>query len=48
MLTGGMVVHPKTFEPVLPFMTRYGKFVTEKVDAYYRNIKVESDLITKK
>jgi len=47
LMTGGTCVHPTTFEPVLPFMTRYGKFVTEQAPAYYRNIKVEGALLKK-
>ena len=48
LMTGGFVMHPTTYDPFLTFFTRYGKFTTENVEAYYRNIKVESDLLIKK
>jgi hypothetical protein len=42
VMTTGVVVHPTTFQPLMSFMTRYGKHVTDNVRAYYRNIKLES------
>ena len=48
LMTGGFAIHPITFDPILGFMTRYGKFTTKNVEAYYRNIKVESDILIKK
>ena len=48
LMSGGEVLHPTTLEPVIKFMTRYGKFVTNNADRYYRTIKVESDLLIKK
>jgi len=49
LMTDGLAMHPMTYEQSMRFMTRYGKFITEKAEAYYRNIKVGSDLlITKK
>ena len=48
LMSAGVVVNSKTFEPVVRLMTRYGKFVSDNADAYYRNIKVESDLLVTK
>ena len=41
VMSSGIVVHPKTFEPIVRLMTRGGKQSTKKVEDYYSNIKVE-------
>jgi len=48
LMSGGVCINPTTYQPVVGLMTRYGKFVQDNADAYYRNIKVESDLLVPK
>jgi len=45
LMTGGLTMHPSTYKQSMSFMTRYGKFTAKNTEAYYRNIKVESDLL---
>jgi len=44
LMSTGVVVDPKTFQPVVSFMTRYGKFTKNNVKGYYKTIKIESDI----
>jgi hypothetical protein len=49
LMSTGVVVNPKTFEPVISLMTRYGKSVFEaeltSSKDYYEMIKVESEFL---
>jgi hypothetical protein len=47
LMTDGVVVDPKTFQPVVPFMTSYGKAVScedgfTNSDNYYRMVKIQT------
>ena len=44
LMSTGVVVDPKTFQPLISFMTRYGKFTKNNVKGYYKTIKIESDI----
>jgi len=54
LMSTGVVVHPKTFQPLVTFMTRYAKSVNgadEKnsvASNHYKLLKIESDLLIPK
>jgi len=48
LMSGGYSMCPNSFKEQMRFFTRYGKFTTENVKAYYRNIKVEGGILKKK
>jgi len=48
LMSGGYSICPASFKEMMVFHSRYGKFTTENVKAYYRNIKVVGDVLVKK
>lgn len=46
LMSSGVVVHPKTFQPVVTLMTRYGKHAVDNASHYYTTLKLDSDIFS--